>query len=634
MGVSVLSVRAHIAIANSRLALWMFLLVASITLLGCSGSGGMDSDTPGSNMPSQQSCTSTDCGALLIGITDADGEFLSYSVDVVSLTLRKADGAVVETLPVSTRVDFAQLVDLTELVTAATIPNGTYVEGSMRLDYSNADVTIELNGEPRAATVVGQDGQPLGVVDVQIMLDNRNHVVIAPGRPALLQLDFDLAASHTVDTTTPATAVAEPFIVASIEPVEEKEMRVRGPLLSVDTAASSYLIDLRPFNLRDARLGQFNVHTTTSTDFEINGETFTGAAGLEALARLGADAATAAFGTLDVSSRTFTAERVHAGTSVPGSQFDVLSGNVTARNGNTLTVRGGTMIRRSGSVTFIRDDITLLVGPETGVIQDGQMGNALGDVAISVGQRIRAFGTASESGGDVMFDAQRGRVRLELTHLLGAVVAASPGNLALDLASIDGRRLNVFDFTGTGSAPDTDADPDNYEIVTGNLNLSRLVNGSPARVFGFVTPFGAAPPDFEGRTVVDFQDVRALLGIGWGLTGTATPFLSIDAQSIVIDNANAAIGLRHFIAIGPTLIDIETLPTAPTLKPVNGLGLYAIGQPRRVEVFSDFAEFSARLSAKLATGSKARGLSANGSFDAATNTLTANHINVILSASN
>src|SRR5262245_6234466 len=290
----------------------------------------MDSDTSASGASGQRSCNPNDCGSLLIGITDADGDFLSYSVDVVSLTLTKADGTVVEALPLRTRVDFAQLVDLSELVTAATIPNGAYVEGTMRLDYTNADVSVEVNGEPRAATVVGEDGQPLGTVDVQIMLDNRNHVVIAPGRPALLQLDFDLSASHTVDTTTaPVKAVAEPFVVASVEPVDEKEMRVRGPLLRVDPAASSYLIDLRPFNLRDGRLGRFTVHTTSSTDFEIDGETFTGSAGLDALARLGAGAATAAFGTLDVSNRSFTAVRVHAGSSVPGSQFDVLGGNVT-----------------------------------------------------------------------------------------------------------------------------------------------------------------------------------------------------------------------------------------------------------------------------------------------------------------
>ena len=73
----------------------------------------------------------------MIGLTDADGDFLSYSVDVVSLTLTKADGAIVETLPMRQRVDFADLVDLTELVTAATIPNGDYVGASIRLDLED-----------------------------------------------------------------------------------------------------------------------------------------------------------------------------------------------------------------------------------------------------------------------------------------------------------------------------------------------------------------------------------------------------------------------------------------------------------------------------------------------------------------
>ena len=616
-----------------RLGLQLALLAVALVLGGCGGGGGMNSS--GTTTPPSQGCGTSSCGPLLLAITDADGDFLSYSVDVLSLTLKKADGAVVQTLPVTTRVDFAQFVDLTEFVTAATIPNGTYVQGTMRLDYTNADVTVEVNGEPRAAKVVDENGQPLGVVDVDIMLDNRNHVVIAPGRPALLQLDFDLAASHTVDiTTTPVTATAQPFIVASLEPVDQKDLRVRGPLVTVDSAGSSYTVDLRPFDLRDARLGQFTVHTTATTDFEIDGQTFTGQAGLDALAQDGVGTATVAFGTLDVPNRTFTAERVHAGTSVPGSQFDVLAGNVTARNGDTLTVRGGTMIRRSGSVTFIRDDIMLIVGPDTKVIRDGDMGNALGAEAISIGQRVRAFGTATDNGNQVTLDAQQGRVRLEITRLLGTVQSTSPGNLALDLDSIDGRRVSIFDFTGTGSAPDTNADPTHYEITTGNLDLSRLTAGSPARVFGFVTPFGSAPPDFTGRTLVDFQDVPALLGIGWGLTGAAAPFLSIDAQSIVIDNANANLGLRHFIAIGPGLIDIETLPTAPIIKPVDGNGLYAIGQPRRIEVFSDFAEFTARLSEKLAAGSKALAMNASGSFDAASSTLTARHVNVVLTASN
>jgi len=56
----------------------------------------------------------------------------------------------VQTLPVRQRVDFAELVDLTELVTAATIPNGACTDASIRPDYATAEVSVEVNGAPVA----------------------------------------------------------------------------------------------------------------------------------------------------------------------------------------------------------------------------------------------------------------------------------------------------------------------------------------------------------------------------------------------------------------------------------------------------------------------------------------------------
>ena len=451
-------------------------------------------------------------------------------MDVVSLSLRKANGTVVQALPTRQRVDFAGLVDLTELVTAATIPNGTYVSASIRLDYANADVSVEVNGAPVAATVVDGNGQPLGVVDLDLMLDNRNHVTIAPGVPALLQLDFDLAASHEVDiSSVPAIAIAQPFIVATIEPVEDKELRVRGPLVSVDTNASSYVVDLRPFNDPSSRLGRFTVHTDASTAFEIDGVEYEGAAGLATLAGKAAGTPTVAAGVLDVAARSFTASDVLAGDSVPGARFDVVIGNVIARAGDLLTVRGGTVIRRDGSVHFLRGDIDVLLGPNTIVTRDGGGRNLLRPGAISVGQRIHAYGdvTATPTVDSLTLDATAGRVRMKLTHLSGSVVSALPGQVTLDLFSIDGRRPSIFDFAGTGASAWTDADPDNYEVATGVLDVLGLTPDSPARVFGFVTPFGLAPPDFVGRTVVDVSLLRAELGVGWGASGTAAPFLSM-----------------------------------------------------------------------------------------------------------
>lgn len=612
----------------------LFLGSLAALMLGLGGCGGGGAETAGPDPgtpPPTSGCDASGCGEVLITLTDADGDFLSYSVDVVSLKLRKANGAVVDTLPVRTRVDFAQLVDMTELVTAATIPNGTYVEGEIRLDYANAEVTVESGGAPVAATVVGADGAPLGIVDLSIRLDDRNAVVVLPGRPAFLQLDFDLAATHAVDlSTTPATAVAEPFIVASIEPVEEKELRIRGPLVSVDVEGGSYVIDLRPFHHRDARLGKVTVNTGADTVFEIDGETLEGRAGLEALSQQDPGTRTVAFGVLDVEARRFTAERVHAGSSVPGPRFDVVQGNVIARNGDSLTVRGGTLIRGEGSVTFVRGDIEVLVGPETGVVRDGARGEPLDEGAISVGQRIHAFGQATERGDGVTLDATGGRVRLHLTRLSGTVVAAGPGQISLDLAAIDGRRPEIFDFAGTGLSPEVDADPEAYEIATGALDLSRLAAGEPARAFGFVAPFGEAPLDFFGRTVVAYEAVRALLGIGWGLDGTAAPFLSLGPDGLVVDNANPDIGLRHHIKVGAQVVDLLELASPVTIAPVAGRGLYSIGEPGRIEVFGAFARFTERLTEKLSAGAKVRSLHAGGAFDPASATLAAYAVNVAL----
>jgi hypothetical protein len=601
--------------------------VAVVALAGCGGGSGGEAPVP------SLGCSDTTCGTLLIGLTDADGDFLAYSVDVTSLTLEHANGTTVETLPVRQRVDFAELVDLTELVTAATIPNGTYVAASITLDYANADVTVELNGEPAEAMVLDANGAPLGVTTLDIQLDNANHVIIAPGLPSLLQLDFELAASHQVDITTdPVTAFAQPFVVATILPVDDKELRVRGPLVSVDTNASSYVIDLRPFNHPSARLGLFTVETTAFTAFEIDGVEFEGAAGLAELAGKPAGTRTAASGALDLTDRSFTAENVLAGDSVPGARFDVVHGNVIARAGDELSVRGGTLIRRDDFVRFIRGDITVPIGPGTIVTRDGGGRNLLRPGAISVGQRIHAFGdvTATPSVDTLTLDATAGRVRLNLTHLSGSIVSANPGLVALDLFAIDGRRPAIFDFAGTGVSPASDADPLNYEVATGSLGILGLTPESPVRVFGFAAPFRFAPPDFVGRTVVDFSGIRAVLGVGWGLDGTGAPFLAMGADGLVVDDANPDLGLRHHIKIGPRILDITAFAAPLTVAPASGRRLFALGEPGSVEVFREWTPFVERLTEKLNGGAMAQAMVARGAFDAGSTTLAASYVAVAL----
>ncbi len=294
------------------------LVAAALLALSACGDGGGAIITPpdDDDDPPASDCTATTCGEVRIALADADGDFLSYTVDVVSIRLEKANGDTVETLPTRQRVDFADLVDVTEFVTAASIPNGNYVAATLRLDYREAAVSVEVDGLPAAAEVVDANADPLEVVDVELTLDEATPVVIAPGTPALLQLDFDLEAAHEVNIgTTPVTVTAAPFLVASLEPVDSREFRVRGPLVSVNEAAGSYVVDLRPFYHRTARNGEFTVLTDADTTCEVDGDELDRTACVAALADLADDTLTAAHGVYDVADA-----HVHRGPRARGLQ--------------------------------------------------------------------------------------------------------------------------------------------------------------------------------------------------------------------------------------------------------------------------------------------------------------------------
>jgi hypothetical protein len=603
---------------------WMIALTLA-ALAGCSGSG---SEPTAGNPPAPTS----DTGTLLVSITDADGDFVSYSVDVVSVTLERRGGGTVEVLPAATRIDFAQLTDLSDLLAVATLAPGDIVGGKVRLDYASAEVFVESGGQVVRATVVGENGAPLGVAELDIELAARNHLVITRGRAALLALDFDLAASHDVNLAgSPPVVTARPYIVAEIEPVAEKELRLRGALVSTDVAANSYTVDVRPWFRPDGAHGRVTVHTTASTSFEIDGVPATGASGLTALAAKPAGTMTVAFGTLSTQERRFTAGIVHAGDSVSGERVDAVHGNIVARDGNQLTVKGAFAVRRD-RVARLHRTVLVNVGPNTTVLKTGAFGTVLDTNALSVGQHIVAFGALAESATDTIpatFDATSGRVRMLPSHLHGVVNAAAPGQINLDLRGIDRLGIDLFDFGGTGVTAAQDANPADYEVATGTLALASVTPGEAVRVVGFARPFGSAPADFEGRTVVDYREPPALLGIGWDTSGTTAPFLSMGANGLVLDLDNPSIGARHALLVGMRQVDLLTLPTSPTLAPpTTGRALYGISVGRDIRLFTTFAEFNTELAAALAGGRPALALTASGSFDAASTTLHATHIAV------
>ena len=614
---------------------WVALLLVTAALSGCGGGGsGSTAQTPD---PVVAQCipddptTAAECGTVIIGLTDADGDFLSYTVDVLSLKLEKADGSVIETLPRSTRIDFADYVDLTEFISAKTIPPGTYVAGTIRLDYSFAEVVVEAGEESRPTTVVDADGNALTRTELKIVLSDRDRLFVSRGRTALLTVDFDLAASHAVDTLpTPAIATAEPFIVAEVDPVDQKDIRVRGLLVSVNQSGMSYTVRLRPFHDREGDFGQVEVTVTEETEFEVDGEVFSGSEGLRALNAAGPGTPTVAQGTLNVLQREFTARLVLAGSSVPGIERDAVRGNVISRNGNELVIRGATVVRPDRDAYF-HDDVVVTVGPDTKVwksVQDG----ALDSRAISIGQRVTVRGDVTISDDKRLhLDATNGAVRLQVTHLSGLVNSVVSGQTNITLQSIDRRRVGIFDFTGTGTSAATDADPDNYEIATGNLMLRSDNTGRPVVVYGFPNDFGAAPPDFEGRTIVDFSDLRAVMGVGWGAAGTIAPYLSIGSDGLVLDNRNQDIDQRHHVKQGTVLIDLTGLDSNTVIAPrETGRKLFVIKTSDSLQLYSDFDDFVNALTLELDGATTARSMFARGHYDGDNNVFNAYKIGVYL----
>jgi len=177
----------------------IFFFLATM-ISGCGGGGGGNG---GDGTGSVEEGT----GAVYISLTDAPSDFASYTVDIVSISLKKYLGAEVETLPLKQRVDFSQYTDMTEFVTACTIPVGVYTKATMTLDYSNADIKIKDGSgnikqiDSHNITLLDDNGNAVQgkQISVTVDIENLSSLVILPGVPRHLALDFNLDATNEVD---------------------------------------------------------------------------------------------------------------------------------------------------------------------------------------------------------------------------------------------------------------------------------------------------------------------------------------------------------------------------------------------------------------------------------------------------
>lgn len=481
---AVKSVGHHLRCSSKWLGLGGLLLALSLSLAGCGGgSGGTQSST----------------GTAAIGLTDAPANFVTYTVNVTSIKLVRANGDIVETLPLTTRVDFARYADMSEFISAKAVPLGDYKQAVVTLDYTNADIQVEgSDGSAIPVTqILDKNGNPVTTMQMTVNMDH--NVPISMGLTRYMMLDFNLAASNDVTINgTSASMTVTPVLSISVDKDSGKFHRLRGPLKSVDVANNTYDLYIRPYFRRMLKgsdsYGQFHVHTRDTTVFEIDGITYQGTQGLQALADEKPYTAVVAIGHLQFNPMRFEADEVHAGSSVTGGSLDAVKGSVVARTNNTLTLRGATLIRNTGDIVF-NDDVTLTVDSSTTVTREFSADPAsIAD--ISVGQRVTAFGVASVSGSQ--FSAVNGYVRMELSQVTGSVnaVQTNPADLVMNLSSINGRLPSIYDFTGT------QADPTNYNVDPVTLDTSGINSGTKLQVRGFPVPFGDGPPDYTAQTLI------------------------------------------------------------------------------------------------------------------------------------
>ena len=597
-------------------------------------------------------------GVAWVTLTAEPSNFASYVVSVDSITLTDKSGNVYTALGTVEPVDLVKLADVSELWGSATIPATTYVSATITLDYTTAAVSVFVGGVPQKATVVGPTGAALTTTAVTVKFDPNNPLVLptsyATTDAVRLALDFNLPASNSINyATSPATVTVTPFITAASAPADAKLIRVRGPLINSSVDLGTYTVYERPFYDEVSNIGSLTLFNGPSTVYTVNGTTYVGTPGLTTLSQTSAGSTlTAAYTTFEPTATVsgaagkFNTVYVIAGSSLESYYTQNLSGEVIARSGNTLTVRGGTLwgstlSLANGYFAFQNKDSQVLVGPGTTVTAEGNatLGN-LNAQSIAVGQYITAIGSYTlPSSGVVTLDATSstaGQIRLHSTQAWGQLLTGAAGSASITLQTLAGWPASVFNFAGNGLTSAQDSSAANYKVNTGAADLSAVAAGTPLWIDGFTNAFGSAPPDFNATAVTQEGAVAASLQVAWGASGTAAPFAALSSSGFSIDLANTSLA-SAVIRIGAESIDLRSLAAAPQVVPTAVAAsttfapAYAEGNSTTgINTFQTFPTFATGLNGAITTATPVTMLEARGLYDRATNTFTADTVNVVL----
>jgi hypothetical protein len=654
-------------------------------------------------------------GTAWVDVTDEPGDFTSYIITIDSVTLTRSDGVVVTAVGTPEIVDLTQVHHIAELWSSGSIPDGTYTSATVTLDYTpvksggTSVISVMVDGKPQAATVVDAvTGTTPTTYSITTDFDPSNLPTITPTYAStsavLLSLDFDLAATGVIDlATSPATFTVRPYVTIGMQAANNRLIRVRGPLINSSVDVNTYTVYIRPFYDEANNLGNLTLFSQPNTVYTLNGNTYVGTNGLSHLAVLSAGTTvTAGYTTFQpdynplngATAGRFNLDYVVAGSTLEDVYTEGISGDVIARDGNTVTLLGATLFLNTADEFFycgVADTNNLycpsgadvLLGPGTIVTADNNStltSATLNSSSVSVGQHITVRGVCLHqncAGPTFHMDAtgttseNTGSVRLQNTEVFGSLVNSASGSLTVDTQTINDWPIADFDFAGNGAAA---INPAAFLIDSGSIPLpAGTAPGDPVWVSGYTTPFGTAPPDFDAVAVNNEASVQiaggqvgggaptaagsggcgigsqvcdpAILQVNW--VGTPTPFTTLSDAGFSL-SLPAVAGQTAQIRIGPEVIslgDVPTVTVVPTTLAVTSTFAprYSVGDPKTATItptattsttsiasYSAFSSWVSQVQSTLSSTAPALHLTATGIYDRATNTFTATSIDFVL----
>ncbi|HXS20288.1 MAG TPA: hypothetical protein VN735_03610 [Steroidobacteraceae bacterium] len=627
--------------AFGALRLWIcgFGVAVAAALAGCSANTKVYNGTPVVTVTGQ-----------------ATGDFSTYVVGISVYSMTRSDGYIAYPAGYTYEefADLTQRVDLSELLNAVGLPTGSYTSVVIGIDYSSPIVYLKGATTPASVKDSGGTVDP-GILYVTVKFDPSHPFVLSLNQSTPLALDFNLAASNTVDVSTNVVTV-KPFVEAVSPSNDTEPVRARGLFVAANTGQSNFVEDLRPFEDNVySTVGALQVDTTPSTYYNVDGKVYTGASGLAAVAAIAANTPIEAYGTLVSGGSStkitpeITATQVYAGTVVANGQYEHVRGIVTAVSGTTLTVSNATYLYYEGyclsnlCYTYF-PTATINVGPSTLVTADNVASTAFS--LFSVGTQVDAIGVGSQnSSGALTLDATNGLLRLQSTPIWGTLTSGAAGSATLNVLSMGNTGLPAsdFNFTGTGTSSATDATVASYAVGTTAASatapsigpdLTAVTAGTLLRIDGFPTSFGAAPPDFNATAVTPGASEPADLIVEWSGSGATAPFTSQDSTSLALNLSNADLAE---VVMGPQS-DCSGTATAACIPltgtpaiTISGGNQFAIGNATAgISMFSTSSAFASALGSTLNGSTAVYRVVAIGTYDSASNTFAATRVDVAL----